>query len=198
MSTAGATASGSVPAPSGPGPAVRYALAIGLGVGVAAALYVIGTEVRPHVTPADYERSLTSVVPLKAWLATALLALAVAQVGLALWIFGKLPRVGTAGRGVVKVHRGVGVVAIALSIPIAVHCVSTYGVQTGLSARVAIHSLAGCFLYGAIVAKLMVVRIGRYPRWVLPVAGGAVVTMVAVLWYTAALWYFNSHSLPVL
>jgi hypothetical protein len=92
MSTAGATARGSVPGPAGEA-ARRYALVIVLGVGVAGALYLIGTQAAPHVTPADYEHSLTDVVPLKSWLATALLVLAAAQAGLALWIYGKLPRV---------------------------------------------------------------------------------------------------------
>src|SRR6476646_3928648 len=115
MSTAGATAHGSVPGPAG-----RYALPLGLGLGVAAVLYVIGTQAAPHVTPADYEHSLTNVVPLKSWLATALVALA-------LWIYGKLPRVSAAKRSVVRIHRGVGILAIALSIPIAHHCVITYG-----------------------------------------------------------------------
>lgn len=186
-----------MPGPAGR-PAGRYGLVVVLGVGVAGALYLIGTQAAPHVTPAGYERSLTDVVPLKSWLATALLALAAAQAGLALWIYGKLPRVDAAERRVVTIHRGVGVLAVALSIPIALHCVITYGAHTDLSARVAIHSIAGCFLYGAIVAKLLVIRLGRFPRWVLPVAGGAVVTLVAVLWYTAALWYFNGYSLPVL
>ena len=197
MSTAGATARGSVPGPAGE-PAGRYGLVIVLGVGVAAALYLIGTQAAPHVTPADYERSLTDVVPLKSWLATGLRAGENEQAGLALWIYGKLPRVDAAERRVVRIHRGVGVLAVALSIPIALHCVITYGVHTNLSARVAIHSIAGCFLYGAIVAKLLVIRLGRFPRWVLPVAGGTLVTLVAVLWYTAALWYFNGQSLPVL
>jgi hypothetical protein len=193
MSTAGATARGSVPTPAG-----RYALPVALGLGVAVVLYVIGTQAAPHVTIADYERSLTDVVPLKSWLATALLALAAAQAGLALWIYGKLPRIGPGDRHVARIHRAVGVLAVALSIPIALHCVITYGVHTDLSARVAVHSIAGCFLYGAIVAKLLVIRLGRYPRWVLPIAGGTVVTLVAVLWYTAALWYFNGQSLPIL
>ena len=169
MSTAGATAGGSVPTPAG-----RYGLVLGLGTAVAGALYLIGTQATPHVTPADYEHSLTDVAPLKSWLATALLALAAAQAGLALWIYGKLPRLGAADRPVVRVHRTVGVLAVALSIPIALHRVITYGVHTDLSARVAIHSIAGCFLYGGIVAKLLVIRLGRFPRWVLPVAGGTV------------------------
>jgi hypothetical protein len=30
------------------------------------------------------------------------------------------------------------------------------------------------------------------------VADGTLVSVVVVLWYTAALWYFNDHSLPLL
>ena len=66
--------------------------------------------------------------------------------------------------------------------------------QTHVDTRVALHSIAGCFLYGAIVAKLVIVRLDRLPGWILPVAGGMVVTLVAVLW--SALWYFNGYRLP--
>jgi hypothetical protein len=72
-----------------------------------------------------------------------------------------------------------------------------YGVQT-FDARVAVHSVAGCFLYGAFAAKIIVVRSMRLSRWALPLAGGTVITVVAVLWYTAALWHFNGSSLPIL
>ena len=37
--------------------------------------------------------------------------------------------------------------------------------------RVAVHSLAGCFLYGAFVAKVLLVHSRRLPGWALPVAG---------------------------
>jgi uncharacterized membrane protein HdeD (DUF308 family) len=72
-----------------------------------------------------------------------------------------------------------------------------YGVQT-TSARVVVHSLAGCFLYGAFVAKVTVVRSRGFPGWALPPAGGTLALLVAVLWYTSALWNFNDFSLPVL
>jgi hypothetical protein len=103
-----------------------------------------------------------------------------------------------AGRNVVTVHRAVGGVAILLTLVIAYRCASTYGVQTGISARVAVHSVAGCVLFGAIVAKLVIVRLGRFRGWVVPLAGGTLVVLVAVLWYTSALWYFNDFSLPSL
>ncbi|UXY24804.1 DUF6529 family protein [Streptomyces cynarae] len=34
------------------------------------------------------------------------------------------------------------------------------------------HSLAGCFLYGAFVAEVVVVRHRRWSGWALPLAGG--------------------------
>ena len=71
----------------------------------------------------------------------------------------------------------------------------SYGVQT-TSARVTVHSLAGCFFYGAFVAKVLVVRSRRMPGWVLPVAGGVLVCVLAVLWYTSALWFFDGYRLP--
>jgi len=80
--------------------------------------------------------------------------------------------------------------------PIAYHCAFAYGVQTNIDARVAVHSLAGCFFYGAVAAKLIVVRSRRLPGWALPLAGGTLVALVAVLWYTSALWYFDDYSLP--
>jgi plastocyanin len=45
-------------------------------------------------------------------------------------------------------------------------------------------------------AKLIVVRSRRLPGWALPVAGGTMVTLVVVLWYSAALWYFNNFDPP--
>jgi hypothetical protein len=99
---------------------------------------------------------------------------------------------------VITTHRTIGVVAILLTLPIAYHCALAYGVQTHIDTRIAVHSLVGCFLYGAVVAKLLIVRTNPLSRWILPMAGGAVVVLVAVLWYTSALWYFSDYSLPAL
>lgn len=60
----------------------------------------------------------------------------------------------------------------------------------------AAHSLAGCFFYGAFAAKVLIVRSRRPPRWGLPVVGGLLVTLIVVLWYSAALWYFAGFQLP--
>jgi len=40
---------------------------------------------------------------------------------------------------------------------------------------------------------MTVVRSERFPGWTLPLVGGTLVALVAVLWYTSALWYFNGY-----
>jgi hypothetical protein len=97
-----------------------------------------------------------------AWLATGVLAFAAVQLGLALWMYGRLPRVGPSGGRVATLHRLLGVGAILLTLPIAYHCILAYGVQTQIDTRVEVHSLAGCFLYGAIAAKILIVRTKRF------------------------------------
>jgi hypothetical protein len=77
-------------------------------------------------------------------------------------------------------HRLTGFGLFALTVPIAVHCVLAYGVQL-TSARVAVHSLAGCLFYGAFTAKVLLVRTRQLPGWALPAAGGALALLVAVL-----------------
>jgi hypothetical protein len=124
------------------------------------------------------------------------LALAGLQLGLALWMYGKLPRIRPPTARIGNVHRAVGVAAILLTLPIAYHCAVAYGVQTHIDTRVAVHSLAGCFFYGALAAKLLIVRSRRFPGCTLPLAGGTLITVVVLLWYTSALWYFDNFSLP--
>lgn len=75
------------------------------------------------------------------------------------------------------------------------HCLIAYGVQL-TSVRVAVHSLAGCFFYGAFAAKVLLVQARRLPGWVLPAAGGTLAVTVAVLWYSSALWFYNGYQLP--
>jgi hypothetical protein len=178
-------------------PLPRLLLAGGLGLGVAAGLYLFGTQHVPDYSgTALFGKTAADTLPLKSWLATGVLSLAGVQLVLAAWMYGRLPGLGAGGAGTAGVHRAVGVAAILLTLPIAYHCAFAYGVQTHVDTRVAVHSLAGCFLYGAFAAKVIVVRVGRFPSWVLPVAGGTLVTIAAVLWYTGALWYFDGYSLP--
>jgi hypothetical protein len=166
-----------------------------LAAAVAVALYVAG---RVHtINPAFslFGRQYAAAVELKAVLATVALGLAALQVLLALWIYRKLPLAGSPPRPVPLAHRVVGFGLFALTLPIALHCLIAYGVQL-TSVRVAVHSLAGCFFYGAFVAKVLLVQTRRLPGWALPTVGGTLAVVVAVLWYTSALWYYDGYQLP--
>ena len=163
-----------------------------LAMGVAAALYAAGRLHQP-----DYSFSMFGAdpVPPKSLLATLVLGLAVIQVLLALWMYRKLPLAGRPPRRVPATHRVTGFALFALTVPVAVHCLIAYGVQL-TSLRVAIHSAAGCFFYGAFTAKVLIVHSRRLPGWALPAAGGMLAVIVGVLWYTSALWYYNGYHLP--
>jgi hypothetical protein len=165
---------------------------------LAGGLYVFGTEHTADYSIALFGQVGPDTLSLKSWLATGVLAFAAVQVGLALWMYGRLPGVGLAPPPIGNVHRAVGAAALLLTIPIAYHCAFAYGVKTDVDTRVAVHSLAGCLLYGAFVAKVVLVRSGprRLPGWALPLAGSSLAIVVAVLWYTSALWDFNEFSLP--
>jgi hypothetical protein len=181
-------------------PAFRsFTLAGLVAAAIAGGLYAFGTQHTPDYSISLFGQSGPDTLSLKSWLATGVLAFAALQLGLALWMYEKLPGVAIAPPAVSRTHRAVGTAAILLTIPIAYHCAFAYGVQTKLDTRVAVHSVAGCFLYGVFVAKLVLVHSPRWrlPRWALPVLGGTLVTLVAVLWYTSALWYFNDFKLPV-
>jgi hypothetical protein len=178
------------------GAVVRLGLLAGVALAIATSLYVFGTQHVPDYSgTALFGRTATDTLPLKSWLATGLLALAVVQLGLALWMYGRLPGMSVARAPIGNVHRTVGVAALLLTLPIAYHCAFAYGVKTNVDSRVAVHSLAGCFFYGAVSAKLISVRSRGLPGWTLPLVGGTLVVLVAVLWYTSALWYFNHYSL---
>lgn len=185
----------SQPDPRSGSPVARLVLAAALAAGVMGALVAFGRNHTPDYTMTLFGQGGTDAVALKARLATIVLGLAVLQLGLALWMYRRLPGVRSVPRRVPLLHRIGGLVTFAVSVPIAVHCMFAYGVQLG-SSRLAVHSLAGCFFYGAFAAKVLLVRSRRLPGWALPVAGGLLVATVAVLWYAAALWYFNGYHVP--
>jgi Family of unknown function (DUF6529) len=166
-----------------------------LAAAVTAVLVVVGRVHQPDYSASFFGQVGIGALALKSWLATVALGLAAGQVLLALWLYGRLPFGPAPARWVGVAHRLTGIVLIAVTIPVAMHCLIAYGVRLS-PLRVAVHSLAGCFLYGAYAAKVLLVRSRRLPGWVLPAAGGTLVTVVIVLWYTAALWYFHGFQLP--
>ncbi|HEY8641118.1 MAG TPA: DUF6529 family protein, partial [Solirubrobacterales bacterium] len=165
---------------------------------ITVAIYVVGQSITPDYSgTALFGKTATDTLPLKSTLASVVLGLAGFQLLSATWIYGNLPRAGSRPGWLPPLHRLAGVTAILVSLPIAYHCMRAYGVQT-FDARIAVHSIAGCFVYGAFAAKVTIVRSKRLPGWTLPLAGGLLVTLVAVLWYTSALWYYNDFSVPLL
>lgn len=185
---------------SAPGTAGRRSVAwrlaaIGLaGAAVTGALYAAGRLHTPNYTFSLFGKTGLAAITLKSLLASVVLGLAAVQVLLALWLYRKLPLACSPPRPVRPAHRILGFALFAVTVPIAVHCLLAYGVQLS-SARVAVHSLAGCFFYGAFTAKVLLVQSRRLPGWALPAAGGALAILVAVLWYTSALWYYNGYQL---
>jgi hypothetical protein len=122
----------------------------------------------------------------KTWLTTAAAVLALVQ----LLTAGRMYDVAASAR-VRAVHRWSGRVSVLLTVPVAVHCIYALGLQGG-SPRVLVHSLLGCFLYGAFVVKMLVLTRRDQPRWVVPIAGGALFTGVIGLWLTSSLWVFTT------
>ncbi|ANP49386.1 hypothetical protein J2Z21_006180 [Streptomyces griseochromogenes] len=168
---------------------VAVLLAALLPVAVTVGVYVFGRTHTPDYTKGLFGEHGVAVVDLKARLGSALMALAVVQLLLGLWMYRRLPGAGAAPHRVPPTHRLIGLIAFLLSLPIAYQCITAYGVDF-TNSRVAVHSIAGCVLYGVFVAKVLVVRSRRLPGWALPAVGGALVTAIALLWYTAALWFF--------
>jgi Family of unknown function (DUF6529) len=142
-----------------------------------------------------YTDLVTSVfsapIAFKAWFATAALFFGVLQVATGARIFGKLASVvPVAPPRVNRIHRWSGRLAILCTLPVAFHCIFILGFET-TDARVFAHSLIGSFIYGVFVVKVWFVRDRDHPRWVVPIVGGTLFTVLVALWSTSSLWYFT-------
>jgi mono/diheme cytochrome c family protein len=130
-------------------------------------------------------------IHLKAGFATAAAVLACFQLFTAAWIFRKLPWDKPAW--VNPVHRWSGRLVFACTLPVAYHCIFKLGFRDP-DTRVCAHSLLGCGFYGAYAAKVTIVRLHRFPRPVLPVAGGLLFAVLIGVWYSSALWLYREDS----
>ncbi len=160
-------------------------LAFAIGTAVAVGLGVYG---RLH-TPTGQAVNLagfSSGLAVKSALTTAAFALALVQIVTAMAILG---RIRLSGAWVGPLHRWSGRIAVALTVPVAVHCLYALGLQT-FDARVLAHSLFGCFFFGAFITKMLILTRDDTPSWSVPLLGGLVFTGLTALWMTAALWYF--------
>jgi len=128
---------------------------------------------------------------MKAAFASAAAVLACFQLFTAAWIFRKLPWEKPAW--VNPVHRLSGLLAFVCTLPIAYHCIFKLGFRSPTT-RVFAHSLLGCAVYGAFAAKVTIVRLHRFPRWVLPTAGGLLFAVLIGVWWTSALWLYGRNT----
>ncbi len=134
----------------------------------------------------------SSTIAAKVWFASAALLLALVQVSTGARIFGKLQRViPVPPRILSPVHRWSGRLAILCTLPVAFHCIFILGFRT-TDTRVLVHSIAGSFVFGVIVVKLLMVHSRKYPGWSLPLAGGTLFAVLVTLWMTSAAWYFTN------
>jgi NADH:ubiquinone oxidoreductase subunit 5 (subunit L)/multisubunit Na+/H+ antiporter MnhA subunit len=184
-----------------PEPATRSAwwlalpLVLGALVSLTVGLLAREEAIAPGSYPGGYFRLFFSdSLHLKVWFATAALALALTQLFTAAWIFHKLPWRRPAW--IPAVHRRLGRLAFACTLPVAYHCIFKLGFQS-TNGRVLAHSFLGCAVYGAFTAKVTIVRLHRLPRWVLPTAGGLLFAALRGVWYTSALWFFRTFGLGI-
>ena len=164
------------------------------GAGVAVILGVYGSVHDPNVTQ-PYTLFFTTTFNLKIWFATVAMFFGVVQILTALRIYGKInvPKNQPSWYG--NLHRLTGALAFGFTLPVAYQCLWGIGFETNNmygdhSIRVLVHSIAGCFFFGAVVTKVCFVRETGLPGWALPVAGGAVFTALVVVWATSALFFF--------
>jgi hypothetical protein len=162
------------------------------GLVVAETLGLLARElvVSPGAYPGPWYRLFfQDTLHLKVWLATAALGLAVTQLFTAAWIFRKLP--WRRPRGINLVHRWTGRAAFIVTIPVAYHCIFKLGFQS-YDRRLVIHSFFGVAFYGAFTAKVLIVRMHRFPGWLLPLAGSLLFVTLLGAWYESAFWFFRT------
>jgi uncharacterized protein DUF6529 len=156
----------------------------------ALAALTVGLLARERLDPNKgyFQLFFSDTLHLKAWFASAAVVLALTQLFTAAWIFRELP--WPRPTWIPAVHRWTGRLAFASTLPVAYHCVFKLGFQHPTS-RVLAHSLLGCAVYGAFAAKILIVRLHRFPVWVLPTAGGLLFSVLVAVWYTSAVWLFD-------
>ena len=114
----------------------RAALAVGLLLGAGG----LGRSGRVRASPCPDLRGAAVLRVLqhatfKAWVGSVVLALAAAQAGTALWLYGRLPGVTGAPRWLGRIHRTTGFVAFVVSLPVAAYCLYGFGFAPAPLAR---------------------------------------------------------------
>jgi hypothetical protein len=139
-----------------------------IGAAVAVFLGVLAAVHTPTEVPAF---GFESTIAMMVWLGAGAGCLAFVQLATALVMFTR------GGRVVALVHRSSGTLAVLLSLPVAYACIWSWGFADQ-NARVLIHSVTGCLVYGALVTKMLGLHVRRMPSWLVPVAGALLLTSV--------------------
>jgi len=170
----------------------RVAPLLALAAGAAVAV-VLGVYGRTHEPTYDsiWTFGFDSMIQMKVWLALAVGVLALAQLTGAAWMYSRLPSPSWLGIA----HRTEGWLTVAVSLPVAYHCLWSLGFQD-YDSRVLAHSLLGCSVYGALVVKVFAVHSKGRSRWLLPAAGGLLFTLFIGVVLTSAVWYVQANGLP--
>ncbi len=174
----------------------RAWLALPVGVFAVIALtigMVAHQTVRSPYSVPFFHLFFSDTLHMKVWLVTAALVLGFFQLLTAARIndlLGFPPK----GRFYTFVHRWSGRTAIVLTLPVAYHCIFLLGFDMS-DTRVYVHSLLGSSIYGAFMAKVLIVRLDRFPAWALPIAGGILFSVLLGLWLTSAAWFFSTHGI---
>ncbi|MGH9025248.1 MAG: DUF6529 family protein [Acidimicrobiia bacterium] len=186
MTTAG------IPAATPRPVAAKLVIPLLAGAAVAVLLGVYGKQHDPTLEQ-PYTLFFTATINLKVWFASIAVLFALVQILTALRIYGKvkIPRTEPSWLG--SFHRLSGTLAFGFTLPVAYQCLWGLGFQSATT-RVLIHSITGCFLYGAIAVKVLFVRERGLPGWVIPVAGGFVFAAFVVVWWTSAVWFFQNYG----
>src|ERR1700730_9454200 len=129
----------------------------------------------------------------KSWLATGATVCAIVQVGSALVMYGKVPRVA-APSWIGGLHRWSGRIAFLLAVPVAIHCLYALGFPN-YSTRVLVHSLLGCAFFGAFTVKMLILPKRGLPGWLLPALGALVFVTLTSVWFTSAYWFFSTFGI---
>src|SRR5438034_4860664 len=161
---------------------------------LAFALFALTAGLLAHHAPRSkvyFRLFFSDPIHLKAGFATAAAVLGCFQLFSAAWIFRKLPWQKAAW--VNPAHRWSGRLAFVCTLPVAYHCIFKLGFRSPDS-RVLAHSLLGCAVYGAFASKVTIVRLHRFPRPVLPLAGGLLFAVLIGVWYTSALWLYRQNT----
>jgi hypothetical protein len=191
-----ATVGGPPPRESARAGTVLFLLFAVAGALVALSLGIYGNAHEPTGRPLALLVGFTSLTPMKVWLATAAVVLAIFQVVSAAWMFGWLPTKRKAPSYLSQLHRWSGAIAFVATLPVAYHCLWSLGFST-FDTRTALHSFFGCAFYGAFTTKMLALRAPKMPGWALPVAGGLLFALLIGAWSTAALWYFTQSGVPL-